>query len=111
MNKDQLASVVAAEVGLSQSDAKKAVEAVFDGITNGMKNGDKVSQANLGIIYRNGNGVDQDLRKSIDLLQPVKDDYFDAAGEYAVAIHQMLKMLILYQQLMHLFVFPQYMKQ
>ena len=31
MNKDQLASVVAAEVGLSQSDAKKAVEAVFDG--------------------------------------------------------------------------------
>ena len=43
MNKDQLASVVAAEVGLSQSDAKKAVEAVFDGVTNGMKNGDKVS--------------------------------------------------------------------
>jgi ribonuclease HI len=31
--------VVAAEVGLSQSDAKKAVEAVFDGVTNGMKNG------------------------------------------------------------------------
>ena len=29
MNKDQLASVVAAEVGLSQSDAKKAVEAAF----------------------------------------------------------------------------------
>ena len=37
MNKDQLASVVASEVGLSQSDAKAAVEAVFDGITNGMK--------------------------------------------------------------------------
>ena len=48
MNKDQLASVVAAEVGLSQSDAKKAVEAVFDGITNGMKNGDKVSIAGFG---------------------------------------------------------------
>ena len=41
MNKDQLASVVAAEVGLSQTDAKQAVEAVFNGITNGMKNGDK----------------------------------------------------------------------
>ena len=41
MNKDQLASVVASEVGLSQSDAKAAVDAVFDGITNGMKNGDK----------------------------------------------------------------------
>ena len=48
MNKDQLASVVAAEVGLSQSDAKRAVEAVFDGITNGMKNGDKVSIAGFG---------------------------------------------------------------
>ncbi len=43
MNKDQLATVVASEVGLSQSDAKSAVDAVFDGITNGMKNGDKVS--------------------------------------------------------------------
>ena len=48
MNKDQLASVVAAEVGLSQTDAKSAVEAVFDGITNGMKNGDKVSIAGFG---------------------------------------------------------------
>ena len=37
MNKDQLATVVASEVGLSQSDAKAAVDAVFDGITNGMK--------------------------------------------------------------------------
>ena len=48
MNKDQLASVVAAEVGLSQTDAKSAVEAVFDGITNGMKNGDKISIAGFG---------------------------------------------------------------
>ena len=48
MNKDQLATVVASEVGLSQSDAKAAVEAVFDGITNGMKNGDKVSIAGFG---------------------------------------------------------------
>ena len=48
MNKDQLASVVAAEVGLSQSDAKKAVDAVFNGVTNGMKNGDKVSIAGFG---------------------------------------------------------------
>ncbi len=48
MNKDQLATVVATEVGLSQSDAKAAVEAVFDGITNGMKDGDKVSIAGFG---------------------------------------------------------------
>ena len=50
MNKDQLASVVAAEVGLSQSDAKKAVEAVFDGVTNGRRNADKISTAGLGTV-------------------------------------------------------------
>ena len=41
MNKDDLASAVAAAVGLSQADAKKAVEAVFDGVTGGMKDGVK----------------------------------------------------------------------
>ena len=41
MNKDDLASAVAAAVGLSQADAKKAVEAVFDGVTGGMKEGAK----------------------------------------------------------------------
>ena len=35
MNKDDLANAVAAAVGLSQADAKKAVEAVFDGVTGG----------------------------------------------------------------------------
>ena len=39
MNKDDLANAVAAAVGLSQADAKKAVEAVFDGVTSGMKDG------------------------------------------------------------------------
>ena len=73
MNKDQLASVVAAEVGLSQSDAKKAVEAVFDGITNGMKNGDKVSIAGFGQFesrYRLLDRVEiQQLEKQSRLLQ------------------------------------------
>ena len=55
------------------------------------KNGDKISQANLGIAYRTGNGVDKNLSKSIDLLRGVKDDYYDAAGEYGIAIHEMLK--------------------
>ena len=49
MNKDDLASAVAAAVGLSQADAKKAVEAVFDdGVTGGMKDGVKVSVAGFG---------------------------------------------------------------
>ena len=48
MNKDDLASAVAAAVGLSQADAKRAVEAVFDGVTGGMKDGVKVSVAGFG---------------------------------------------------------------
>ena len=49
MNKDDLASAVAAAVSnLSQADAKKAVEAVFDGVTSGMKDGVKVSVAGFG---------------------------------------------------------------
>ena len=48
MNKDDLANAVAAAVGLSQADAKKAVEAVFDGVTGGMKDGVKVSVAGFG---------------------------------------------------------------
>ena len=73
MNKDQLASVVASEVGLSQSDAKAAVDAVFDGITNGMKNGDKVSIAGFGQFesrYRAARQVEiQQLEKQFRLLQ------------------------------------------
>ena len=73
MNKDQLASVVASEVGLSQSDAKAAVEAVFDGITNGMKNGDKVSIAGFGQFESNTGLQDkveiQQLEKQSKLLQ------------------------------------------
>ena len=49
MNKDDLASAVAAAVSnLSQADAKRAVEAVFDGVTGGMKDGVKVSVAGFG---------------------------------------------------------------
>ncbi len=49
MNKDDLASAVAAAVSnLSQADAKRAVEAVFDGVTSGMKDGVKVSVAGFG---------------------------------------------------------------
>ncbi len=50
MNKDDLASAVAASVGLSQTDAKKAVEAVFDGVTGAMKDGVKVSVARFWYI-------------------------------------------------------------
>ena len=80
MNKDQLASVVASEVGLSQSDAKAAVDAVFDGITNGMKNGDKVSIAGLDSLSQDTGLLDrveiQQLEKQSRLLQKMHTDLF-----------------------------------
>ena len=48
MNKDQLASVVASEVGLSQSDAKAAVDAVFDSIASALKGGGDVRIVGFG---------------------------------------------------------------
>ena len=53
--------------------------------------GDNLSQAILGIIYRRGQIVQQDLNKSLELLSPVKDVYSDAAGEFGLALHQMLR--------------------
>ena len=48
MNKDDLAKAVIDATGVGAGDAKKAVEAVFEGITSGMKDGVKVSVAGFG---------------------------------------------------------------
>ncbi len=48
MNKDDLAKAVVDATGVGAGDAKKAVEAVFEGITSGMKDGVKVSVAGFG---------------------------------------------------------------
>ena len=42
MNKGDLVSVVADSTGLSKKDAEKAVSAVFQGITDSLKDGEKV---------------------------------------------------------------------
>ena len=53
--------------------------------------GDQQSRAYLGILYRNGDGVDEDIERSLELLKPVKKLYFDASAEYGIAIHKMLR--------------------
>ena len=52
---------------------------------------DKVGIALLGIIYRQGIIVEEDLDKSLQYLARVKNDYSDAAGEYGIAMHQKLR--------------------
>lgn len=48
MKKSDLASIVAEKAGLSKGDAATAVDAVFDSIINGLKQGEDVTIAGFG---------------------------------------------------------------
>lgn len=48
MNKTDLVNYVASETNLTKKDAAKAVEAVFDGISNTLKSGGKVQLIGFG---------------------------------------------------------------
>ncbi len=48
MNKSELVSAIAAGAGLSKADAKKALDATLEAITNAMKEGDKVALLGFG---------------------------------------------------------------
>ncbi|MBB6251666.1 MULTISPECIES: HU family DNA-binding protein [Azospirillaceae] len=48
MNKNDLVAAVAASAELSKADANKAVDAVFDGITEALKKGDEVRLVGFG---------------------------------------------------------------
>jgi len=48
VNKNDLVAHVADVAGLSKTDATKAVDAVFDGITNTLKKGDEVRLVGFG---------------------------------------------------------------
>lgn len=48
MNKNDLITAVADQSGLSKGDSSKAVEAVFDSITDALKKGDEVRLVGFG---------------------------------------------------------------
>ncbi|MDB5736504.1 MAG: family DNA-binding protein [Sphingomonas bacterium] len=48
MNKQELIGAVAEAAGLTRSDASKAVESIFDGITGALKKGDEVRLVGFG---------------------------------------------------------------
>jgi len=48
LNKNDLVAAVASESGLSKSDATRAVESVFDSITNALKTGSEVRLVGFG---------------------------------------------------------------
>jgi len=48
MNKDQMIEKVAADVGITKSQATKAVKSMFDGIINSLQQGNKVTVSGFG---------------------------------------------------------------
>ncbi len=48
MNKNDLISAVAGDSGLSKADATKAVDAVFESVTNALRRGDDVRLVGFG---------------------------------------------------------------
>ncbi len=48
MNKNELVSAVSNSAGLSKADASKAVDSVFDNITNSLRNGNEVRLIGFG---------------------------------------------------------------
>ena len=48
MNKTELVSAIAAKAGLSKSDAKKALDATVEAISEALKAGDKVALVGFG---------------------------------------------------------------
>ena len=51
MNKNDLVSVVADQTGFSKGDAAKAVDGVFDAISNALKQGDEVRLVGFGTFH------------------------------------------------------------
>ena len=48
MNKNDLVAVVAGKAGMSKADAARAVDAVFDGITDSLRGGSEVRLVGFG---------------------------------------------------------------
>ncbi|UCC79181.1 MAG: HU family DNA-binding protein [Candidatus Zixiibacteriota bacterium] len=48
MNKDQIIEKVAEDVGITRSQASKAVKSMFDGIVTSLRQGNKVSVSGFG---------------------------------------------------------------
>ena len=48
MNKTELTNIIADKAGLTKADAKKALDATIDAITQALKDGDKVSLIGFG---------------------------------------------------------------
>jgi DNA-binding protein HU-beta len=89
MNKGELVSAIAAEAGLTKIDAKKALDAAINAITEALKEGDKVSLVGFGtfsVVQKDArNGINPATKKPIT-IEAKKVAKFKAGAELAEVV-------------------------
>jgi DNA-binding protein HU-beta len=89
MNKSELVNAIAAGAGLSKADAKKALDATLEAITNAMKEGDKVALLGFGTFAVNERparqGVNPATKEKIQIAAK-KVVKFKAGAELAAVV-------------------------
>lgn len=89
MNKSELVNAIAAGAGLSKVDAKKALDATLEAITNAVKAGDKVALLGFGTFSVNERparqGINPATKQKIQIAAK-KIVKFKAGAELAAVV-------------------------
>lgn len=89
MNKTELTSAIAAKAGLTKVDAKKALDAAIEAITEALKGGDKVALIGFGTFAVAARGERQGINpqtKQVIKIAAKKQAKFKAGAELDAAI-------------------------
>ncbi len=89
MNKTELTKAVAAKAGLTQVDAKKAIDATIDVITKVLKAGDKVALIGFGTFAVSERPARQGINpqtKAVIKIAAKKQAKFKAGAELDAAV-------------------------
>lgn len=89
MNKTELTKAVADKAGLTQQDAKKAIDATIDAIIEALKTGDKVALVGFGTFAVSERGARQGINpqtKAVIEIAAKKQAKFKAGKELDEAI-------------------------
>ena len=89
MNKTELTKAIAAQAGLTQVDAKKALDATIAAITKALKDGDKVALIGFGTFAVSERPARQGINpqtKAVIKIAAKKQAKFKAGAELADAL-------------------------
>jgi DNA-binding protein HU-beta len=72
MKKAELVDLVADEAGITKADAGKAVDAVFNGITNSLKKDEEVRISGFGVfgVSKSAGGKARNPRNGVEVIVP-----------------------------------------